>query len=135
MSDPIRTHPERECVFCQIVAGKAPAEIIRRGLHSLVVRPLNPVVTGHVICIPHEHVKDAATDPRTTMLAMGDLAQYAQIQRDAGATQDFNIITSAGRVATQSVFHLHLHYVPRAHRDGLALPWHSGKHATKGGDA
>lgn len=127
--------PERGCVFCQIVAGEAPAEIIRRGLHSLVIRPLNPVVDGHVICLPHEHVKDAASHPRITMLTMGELAQYAEMQRDLGETQEFNIITSAGRAATQSVFHLHIHYVPRSHRDGLALPWHSGKHTTKDGNA
>lgn len=119
---------EQECVFCKIVAGEAPAEVLRRGLHSLVIRPLNPVVEGHVICIPHEHVEDAASDPRITMLTMGELAQYAEIQRNMGKTQEFNLITSAGRSATQSVFHLHIHYVPRAHRDGLALPWHSGIH-------
>ena len=62
------------------------------------------------------------------MLTMGELAQYAEIQRNMGKTQEFNLITSAGRTATQSVFHLHIHYVPRAYRDGLALPWHSGKH-------
>lgn len=120
-----------DCVFCQIVAGDAPAEIVRRGLHSLVIRPLNPVVEGHVICLPYEHVEDAASDPRITMLTMGELAQYAEIQRSTGNTQEFNLITSAGRSATQSVFHLHIHYVPRAHRDGLALPWHSGIHTDR----
>ena len=123
-----------ECVFCQIVAGEAPAEVVRRGLHSLVIRPLNPVVEGHVICLPYEHVKDAASYPRITMLTMGELAEYAEMQRSLGETQEFNIITSAGRAATQSVFHLHLHYVPRSHRDGLALPWHSGKHKGEGAD-
>ena len=84
--------PERGCVFCQIVAGEAPAEIIRRGLHSLVIRPLNPVVDGHVICLPHEHVKDAASHPRITMLTMGELAQYAEMQRDLGETQELSLI-------------------------------------------
>ena len=84
-----------ECVFCQIVAGEAPAEVVRRGLHSLVIRPLNPVVEGHVICLPYDHVNDAASYPRITMLTMGELAEYAEMQRSLGETQEFNIITSA----------------------------------------
>lgn len=117
-----------ECVFCKIVAGKEPAEVVSLGVHSLIIRPLNPVVEGHVICLPYGHFDDAATDPKITMLTMWELAQYAEDQRNSGKTQEFNLITSAGRTATQSVFHLHIHYVPRAHRDGLALPWHSGLH-------
>lgn len=119
------------CVFCDIVEGEAPAQIVRRGLHSLVIVPLNPVVEGHVICIPYDHVTDAASDPRVTMLTMGEMAQYAKIQRDVGENHEFNLIASAGPTATQSVYHLHIHYIPRKYRDGLALPWHSGKHTMK----
>ena len=117
-----------DCPFCAILHDGAPATILRRGIHSLVIRPLGPVTEGHVIAIPYEHVSDAATDPHVTANTMGDLAVYAGILRSQGELGDFNIITSAGPTATQSVYHLHLHLVPRHHRDGLALPWHSGKH-------
>lgn len=117
-----------DCPFCAILHDGAPATILRRGIHSLVIRPLGPVTEGHVIAIPYEHVSDAATDPHVTANTMGDLAVYAGIMRAQGELGDFNIITSAGPTATQSVYHLHLHLVPRHHRDGLALPWHSGKH-------
>ena len=120
--------PMSECPFCAILHDGAPATILRRGIHSLVIRPLGPVTEGHVIAIPYEHVSDAATDPHVTANTMGDLAAYAGILRSQGELGDFNIITSAGPTATQSVYHLHLHLVPRHHRDGLALPWHSGKH-------
>lgn len=117
-----------DCPFCAILHDGAPATILRRGGHSLVIRPLNPVTEGHVIAIPYRHVSDAATAPHVTANTMGDLAVHAGIMRSQGELGDFNIITSAGPAATQSVYHLHLHLVPRHHRDGLALPWHSGKH-------
>jgi histidine triad (HIT) family protein len=62
------------------------------------------------------HVADVGHDPYVSAATMKRAAQLA-------ATQWCNVITSRGRVATQSVFHLHLHLVPRAEGDGLALPW------------
>ena len=85
-----------DCPFCAILHDGAPATILRRGIHSLVIRPLGPVTEGHVIAIPYEHVSDAATDPHVTANTMGDLAVYAGIMRSQGELGDFNIITSAG---------------------------------------
>lgn len=109
-----------ECVFCEIVAGRAPATVVRRWSDALAIVPLGPVTPGHVLIIPTEHVTDATTDPEVTAATYRRAAEYAQ--------PPCNLITNAGRVATQSVFHLHVHVIPRAHRDGLALPWHSGQH-------
>lgn len=112
-----------DCVFCKITSGDEPAQIVRRGIHSLTIVPLNPVTKGHVIVIPHTHVNDATQDPHVTANTMGDAAVYAQ----ANNVGPCNFITSVGREATQSVFHLHIHVVPRKDNDGLALPWYSGK--------
>ena len=90
-----------DCPFCAILHDGAPATILRRGIHSLVIRPLGPVTEGHVIAIPYEHVSDAAADPHVTANTMGDLAVYAGIMRSQGELGDFNIITSAGTTATQ----------------------------------
>lgn len=107
-----------DCVFCKIVAGQAPATIVREWPESIAIAPLGPVVDGHVLVIPRVHAADAAEDPDITANTMYRAAEYA---RELG--RPFNLITSAGREATQTVFHLHLHYVPRAAGDGLALPW------------
>lgn len=107
------------CVFCQIVKGYEPATIVRQWQQGIAIVPLNPVAAGHLLVIPHAHVRDAAESPHIAGLAMSYAAEIARAP--------FNIITSAGREATQSVFHLHLHVVPRAEDDGLALPWYSGK--------
>ena len=106
------------CVFCEIIAGRAAAAVVHESRDSLVIVPLCPVVEGHVLVIPRSHVLDAADDPVTAGMAMHDAANYARDRLD-----EFNIITSAGVAATQSVFHLHLHVVPRAVNDGLMVPW------------
>jgi histidine triad (HIT) family protein len=106
-------------VFCAIVRGEEPATIVRRWADAMAIVPLNPVVDGHLLVIPVNHIRDASESPYFAGQAMARAAEIAR--------PPFNIITSAGQEATQSVFHLHLHIVPRAVDDGLALPWYSGK--------
>jgi len=115
-----------ECIFCKIVAGKAPAKIVRQFEYGLAFVPLNPVCCGHVLIIPDRHVRDAAEDPEITALTARYAAEYA-----ASLGCEFNIITSAGKFATQSIMHLHLHVVPRREGDGLLLPWSGTVSGTK----
>jgi histidine triad (HIT) family protein len=104
-----------DCVFCQIVAGEAPATVIREWPDAIAIVPLRPVAPGHVLVIPRTHVADATVDPDVTAVTMRRAAELA--------VPPCNLITSAGRPATQTVFHLHIHVVPRRVGDGLALPW------------
>lgn len=110
------------CPFCDIVAGRGPAEVLQEWPDTLVIKPLHPVTEGHVLVIPRSHVTDLSDDPVITGVTMRHAARYAATVPDA-----LNLITSRGAAATQSVFHLHLHLVPRRWNDGLALPWHSGR--------
>lgn len=114
------TQPE-SYPFCEIAAGRAHAAIVREWAQAVAIVPLNPVVEGHTLVIPRQHVQDFTDDPTVSAMAMRCAAQLAE---DSGP---MNLITSKGREATQSVFHLHLHLVPRAENDSLALPWYSGK--------
>lgn len=109
----------KSCIFCQIVAGTEPAEVARRWNDAIAIVPLNPVTPGHLLVIPLAHVKDFTTAPGITGAVMARAAEIA--------APPCNLIASAGREATQSVFHLHLHVVPRCEDDGLALPWYSGR--------
>jgi histidine triad (HIT) family protein len=106
-------------VFCQIVAGEAPAEIVRKNQVAVAFVPLDPVTPGHVLVVPRKHVEDALVNPAITAATMLVAAQLARARN----AYPCNLITSAGREATQSVFHLHIHVVPRRRFDGLALPW------------
>lgn len=107
-----------DCVFCEIVAGDAPARIVEDWLHTIVFHPLDPVTEGHLLVIPKRHVEDFTTDPITSAVTMLRAAEYAH---EAGG--EYNLITSKGANASQSVFHLHVHLVPRRAGDQLMLPW------------
>lgn len=107
------------CIFCQIVSGNAPATVVKEWREVLAIVPLGPVNAGHVIVMPKLHVINALESPEVTGIVMSKAAEIAP--------NPSNIIINTGRAATQTVFHLHIHIVPRAIDDGLALPWYSGK--------
>jgi len=121
----------KSCTFCSIAAGTAPAVIVREWADALAIRPRSGGVTeGHVMVLPRVHVEDAGTDPDVTAVVMRRAAEL-MAERPAA-----NLITSKGREATQSVFHLHVHVVPRAAGDGLPLPWtpqHTARAAAQNG--
>jgi histidine triad (HIT) family protein len=110
------------CVFCEIVVGVAPAEVVYEWPAAIAIVPLNPVTMGHTLVLPRQHVIDAGDDPMITGLVAGYAAWLARSLDD-----DFNLIVNAGTNATQTVWHLHWHIVPRRSNDGLHLPW-TGQH-------
>lgn len=103
-----------DCVFCQRIRS---GEYDLSGFTAVSFEPLNPVTPGHRLFLPVKHVEDARSTSGLTS-AMALASRYAQ-ERD----EDFNLITSAGAAATQTIGHLHVHYVPRHVDDGLSLPW------------
>ena len=116
-----------DCVFCCIVAGVEPANILMSWSDTIVFTPRGPITKGHLLVVPTTHVTDFADDPQVsgrTMQRVGELQQHL-------GYENANVITSLGRDATQSVFHLHYHLIPRRKHDELALPWDSGKGGKK----
>jgi histidine triad (HIT) family protein len=105
------------CPFCLIIAGRAPAQQVIGWDDAIAIVPLNPVTPGHLLVIPTVHVRDAGEVPDVTARTMLRAAELAHERGDA------NLITSIGPAATQTVRHLHIHYVPRSYGDGLTLPW------------
>lgn len=103
------------CPFCDLTQIAGP--IIEYG-NVLVFTPLNPIAPGHRLVVPREHVADFAADPRVSAEVMAVASNLAH-----EASGAFNVITSRGAEATQSVMHLHLHLIPRSEGDGLKLPW------------
>lgn len=112
------------CPFCDIVndirRGTPPAGVVEEYKHSFVLIPREPVVPGHVLVIPYRHSRDFAQFMEIAANTMGDAAFFAA---NTDGYEECNVITSRGEAATQTVFHLHLHVVPRHLGDGLHLPW------------
>ncbi|MFA9446216.1 HIT family protein [Egicoccus sp. AB-alg6-2] len=113
-----------DCIFCAIVAGDAPARIVHETERTVAFLDLNPATRGHTLVVPRAHARDIHD------VAPADLAEVATAaQQVAAAAVDelgaagVNLIQSSGAAAFQTVFHLHLHVVPRYAEDGLVLPW------------
>jgi histidine triad (HIT) family protein len=100
-----------DCPFCDKLADYAG--------WVAAFEPLNPVVPGHMLIVPKRHVEDFAEDPAETGRVMRYAARYVK----DGGVGHCNLITSRGVDATQTVFHLHIHVIPRWPGDGLLLPW------------
>jgi histidine triad (HIT) family protein len=107
------------CVFCGRVAA---GEVEMAWPDAVAFTPLRPVTPGHLLVVPRRHVADAAEDPAVTAATMRAAAEVIQSRRAASGL-DFSLITSVGPDATQTVWHLHVHVVPRRSGDGLSLPW------------
>jgi histidine triad (HIT) family protein len=105
------------CVFCERLA-RLEYEW-SDGLNA-AFEPLRPVTPGHMLIVPLDHYADVlAAGPDLTGSVAASAARLAG-ERDL---TDFNLIINCGRLASQTVFHLHWHLVPRRSKDGLRLPW------------
>jgi histidine triad (HIT) family protein len=107
-----------DCAFCAIVAGTASATFEYTWTDAIAIRPRSGGVNdSHLLVIPRVHVADAGEDPEVTAAVMRRAAEVMAERPSA------NLITSKGKPATQSVFHLHVHVITRTAGDGLPLPW------------
>ncbi len=113
-----------DCIFCKIVAGELPATIVRSDERTLAFMDINPGTRGHCLVIPRAHAADlteiAPDDLAACAAAAQDLARRAL--DDLGA-EGVNLINSCRSAAWQTVFHFHVHVIPRYAGDGLQLPW------------
>lgn len=117
-----------KCVFCSIARGWVPStEVVAEGSAWIAFFPLNPATPGHTLVIPRSHVRnlwDADLELASIVMRAAVLVGRA-IDRGL-KPQGMNLITSDGRVAEQTVFHLHLHLVPRWREDGFGQIWPTG---------
>jgi histidine triad (HIT) family protein len=114
-----------DCAFCRIVNGDdATARIVYRDDETVAFFPLNPVAAGHTLVVPRRHVPEVwgLTGHDAASLSHATLA-VAHAVRDALAPDGLNVIQSNGRAATQSVWHVHVHLVPRWEGDAQIVDW------------
>lgn len=111
------------CVFCEIVAGTAPAIRIHEDDDYLAFLDVRPFTRGHTLVIPKRHTVDLTDTPAETLADMIGLGQRIGLAaRASGLGADGNnVVVNDGKAAFQSVFHIHLHVLPRRNGDKLSF--------------
>jgi histidine triad (HIT) family protein len=111
------------CAFCAIARGAdRSVEILCEGDTWIAFFPETPATPGHTLVIPRTHVPDLwSADSRTGGDLIGAVIRVGRAIQSALIPEGMNLISSAGDAAEQTVFHLHLHVVPRWHQDELDI--------------
>lgn len=124
--------PERapDCLFCKILAGELPSQVVDEDELTVSFMDINPATTGHALVIPRRHAKDLYDLLPEDMAATALAAQRLALRvRDALGADGVNLLNACRPAAWQTVFHYHVHVIPRYSDDPLKLPW-----VPRGGD-
>jgi histidine triad (HIT) family protein len=116
-----------DCLFCKIVAGEIPSTRVDEDERTVAFMDINPATPGHLLVIPREHSADLLEVPEEDLDAVMRMARKlaGRVQERLGA-DGVNLLNSCGREAWQTVFHFHIHVIPRYAGDPLRLPWVPG---------
>lgn len=116
-----------DCLFCKIVAGEIPATIVAEDERTIAFMDISPATRGHTLVIPRAHARDIHEIEPEDLRAVATAAQrVAAKQLERLGADGVNLLNSNGAAAWQSVFHFHLHVIPRYDGDPLKLPWVPG---------
>ncbi|HEX7298964.1 MAG TPA: HIT family protein [Solirubrobacteraceae bacterium] len=113
-----------DCLFCKIVGGEIAATIVAEDERTLSFMDINPATRGHVLVVPRAHASDLLEIAHDDLAACAASAKrLAARAKEALGADGVNLINSCGAAAWQTVFHFHLHVIPRYRGDPLKLPW------------
>jgi histidine triad (HIT) family protein len=113
-----------DCLFCKIVAGELPATVVGEDERTLSFMDINPATRGHALVVPREHAVDLLEIGQEDLAAVAAAAKrLAARAKEALGADGVNLINSCGAAAWQTVFHFHVHVIPRYRDDPLKLPW------------
>jgi histidine triad (HIT) family protein len=112
-----------DCIFCQIIAGEAPGQKVDEDEHTIAFMDIAPWTRGHLVVIPKRHVADLHEIDPGDFGRVGAAAQrLAARMRERLGCDGINLLNSTGSAAWQTIFHFHLHVIPRYEGDPLELP-------------
>jgi histidine triad (HIT) family protein len=113
-----------DCLFCKIIAGELPATIVAENERTVAFMDISPATRGHTLVIPREHAADLhAIDPEDLQAVAVAAQRIAKLARENLGADGVNLLNSNGPAAWQTVFHFHMHVIPRYEGDPLRLPW------------
>jgi histidine triad (HIT) family protein len=116
--------PDQNCIFCKIIARELSATIVDEDERTISFMDINPATRGHALVVPRVHSTDLMNiDPQDLCAVTLSAQRLAGRAKERLGADGVNLINSCGSAAWQTVFHFHVHVVPRYVDDPLALPW------------
>ena len=114
---------ESDCLFCRVIAGEIPADLVHRDDRSVVIRDINPQAPTHLLVIPQEHIESLDDASQKDEALLGHLLRVAaRVANAAGLAEGgYRTVINNGAGAGQSVFHLHVHVL-----GGRPMNWPPG---------
>jgi histidine triad (HIT) family protein len=113
-----------DCIFCKIVAGELPGQIVDEDERTIAFMDIAPATRGHLLVIPRAHARNLLEiSPQDLGATVATAQRMAQRVNERLQPAGVNLINSCGSAAWQTVFHFHVHVIPRYEDDPLKLPW------------
>ncbi len=117
-----------DCIFCKIVAGEIPSQTLYEDEKFKVILDVGPATKGHALILPKNHYANLYELPEEDAAEAMKLAKRMMIKMTEKLNCDgFNIVQNNGEVAGQTVFHFHMHLIPRYKNDGEILKYVVGE--------
>lgn len=117
-----------KCIFCKIAAGEIPSATLYEDEEFRVILDLGPAAKGHALILPKAHYANLYEIPdETAAKAMKLAKKMAEAMTKALNCDGFNLVQNNGEVAGQTVFHFHMHLIPRYKGDGAGITWTPGQ--------
>ncbi|MFR3442713.1 MAG: HIT family protein [Coprococcus sp.] len=121
-----------DCIFCKIANGEIPSATVYEDSICRVILDVNPANKGHALIIPKEHFDNIySMDAETAVKIFTIATEVAKAQKAELNPDGLNILQNNGEAAGQTVFHFHMHLVPRYIKDNVTMTWIPGKADTE----
>ena len=118
---------EQNCIFCKIAGGEIPSSTVYEDEDFRVILDLGPASKGHALILPKQHYKDLCElDEAVAAKVMPLAAKIGKAMKQSLGCAGFNVVQNNGEAAGQTVFHFHMHLIPRYKNDDAGFGWKTG---------
>lgn len=119
---------DTNCIFCKIANGEIPSKTLYEDDNFRVILDLGPATKGHALILPKEHYANLYELPEETAGEVMKLAKrMADRMKERLGCEGLNLVQNNGDLAGQTVFHFHMHMIPRYQADGQKIGWKPGE--------
>ena len=118
---------DKNCIFCKILAGDIPSAVVYEDEEFKIILDVGPAAKGHMLILPKEHYSDILTMPEELVAKAFILAKKMATKMESVLGCDgINVVQNNHEAAGQTVFHFHIHLIPRMKHDKIGVTWKTG---------